>query len=95
MIEGLICKVEGAVPEPAESTNQGWSLTPVKLSDPAPVFVMLTPAGVGFDPPACAEKLRSLRFTVSAGAAGFTVKVESALLLGSAWLVAVTLTTVR
>ena len=65
--------MEGAVPELDESTNQGWSLTSVKASDPAPVLVMLTLAGVRLDAPTCPEKLRLAGLTVSAGS-GFTIE---------------------
>ena len=86
--------MEGAVPEPAESTNQGWSLTPVKVSDPDPVFVMLTLAGARLDAPTCPEKLKLPGLTASTEGAGFTVKAAEELLLVSARLVAVTVTEV-
>ena len=92
LADGLTWRVEGAVPELAESINQGWSLTPVKVSVPAPAFVMLTLAGVRFVAPACPLKLKLAGFTVNTAATGFTVKAMVALLLESAWLVAVTLT---
>jgi hypothetical protein len=73
-----------------ESINQGWSLTSVKASVPAPAFVMLTLAGVKLEVPAGPEKLKLAGLTVSATtAAGLTVKARVVLLLGSAWLVAV------
>ena len=74
----------GGVTELAESTSQGWSLTPVKVSDPPPVFMMLTLAGVRLDEPVCAEKLKFSGLTFSTGADGFTVRVTSARLLASA-----------
>ena len=89
--EGLTWRLEGAVPEPAESINRGWSLIPVKVSVPAPAFVMLTLAGVRLVP-ACPLKLKLAGFTVSTAGTGFTVRAIVALLLESAWLVAVTLT---
>jgi hypothetical protein len=64
----------------------------VKVSEPAPVFVMLTLDGARLDVPACPAKLRLAGFTVSTGATGFTVRVADALLLVSARLVAVTIT---
>jgi hypothetical protein len=89
--------VEGAVPEAAESANHGWSLTPVKVSVPLPVFVTLMPAGEGLAAPASPAKLKLVGFTASAPTAGFTAKAFTVratveLLLESALLVAVTFT---
>jgi hypothetical protein len=53
---------------------------------------MLTLAGVRLAVPACPLKLKLAGFTVSTAGKGFTVKAIIALLLESAWLVAVTLT---
>ena len=92
LTEGLTSRVKGAVPEPAERVNQDWSLTPVKVRVPAPAFVMLKLAGVRLVVPTCREKLKLAGDTASTAPAGFTVKVTDALLLESAWLVAVTLT---
>lgn len=50
--EGLTWSAEGAVPELGENISQGWSLAPVKVSDPPPVLLILTPACVGEDAPA-------------------------------------------
>jgi hypothetical protein len=94
VIEGLTCRVEGAVPEAPANTNQGWSLTPVKVSFPAPVFVMLTLAGARVDVPACPLKLKLVGLTASTGTSGMMVTVEEAFLLGSTWLDAVTMTEV-
>ena len=55
---------------------------------------MLTLAEVRVEDPLCAVKLRLAGLTLSTGTAGFTVKMADALLLGSAWLVAVTVTVV-
>ncbi len=56
---------------------------------------MLRLAGVRVDDPACALKLRLDGLTLkTAAAAAFTVRVTNALLLGSDWLVAVTVTEV-
>jgi hypothetical protein len=94
--------VEGAVPEKAESANQDWSVTPEKRSVPLPAFVMLKPAGVSWELPTCPVKFKFAGFTASTAVVavvvvvvvvvGFTVKAIVALLLESAWLVAVTLT---
>lgn len=89
--------MEGAVPEAAESANHGWSLTPLKVSVPLPLFVMLMPAGEGLAAPARPAKLIVVGFTASAAAAGFTAKALTVratveLLLESALLVAVTFT---
>lgn len=90
--------MEGAVPEKAESANQDWSVTPEKRSVPLPAFVMLKPAGVSWELPTCPVKFKFAGFTASTAAVavvvvvGFTVKAIVALLLESAWLVAVTLT---
>ena len=84
--------VEGAVPEPAESFNQLWSLTPVKVSVPDPEFVMLKLEGERVALPTCPAKLRLPGLTLSAGARGVTVTTAVALLLESARLVAITFT---
>jgi hypothetical protein len=93
--------VNGAVPEPAESVKQGWSLTPVEARAPDPEFVMLKLAGDGLALPTCPAMLRPAGLTVSAGARGVTVSAGArgvtvtntvALLLESAWLVAITFT---
>ena len=91
--------MEGAVPETAESANQDWSEAPEKVSVPAPAFVMLTLAGVTWELPTCPAKLKFAGFTVSKAAevavvvvVGFTVRAMVAVLLASAWLVAVTMT---
>ena len=89
---GLTVRVEGAVPEAPESTSQGWSLVPVKVSDPPPLLVMLKLAGAGLDAPPCPAKLKLAGLTLSTGACGLTVNVEEARLLVSAWLVALTVT---
>jgi hypothetical protein len=81
--DGRTWRLEGAVP--------GGSLTPVKVSVPAPAFVMLTLAGVRLAP-ACPLKLKLAGFTVSTAGTGLTARAMVALLLESAWLVAVTLT---
>lgn len=52
---GVTCRL--AVPDEAESTSQDWSLTRVKVSAPAPVFVMLTLASVRLDVPVFPAKL--------------------------------------
>ena len=83
-MEGLTMMVEGALPDPGDKTSHGWSAAPVKVSDPPPVLVMLTGAGLGPEAPACAAKLKLAGLTASTGATGFTVKVANALLLGSA-----------
>jgi len=87
-------RVEGAVPEAPESTSHGWLLVPVNVSDPPPLFVMLKLAGAGLDAPACPEKLKLAGATLSTGVCGVTVNVEEARLLVSAWLVALTVTTI-
>ena len=53
---------------------------------------MLTLAGVRLVALACPVKLKLVGFTVSTGVCGFTVKLAEAFTVGSAWLVAVTVT---
>ena len=84
--------MEGAVPEPAESLNQVWSLTPVKVSIPDPEFVMLRLEGERLALPTCPAKLRLSGLTLSADARGVTVTTAVALLLESARLVAIAFT---
>ena len=80
-------------------TRSGGERQPGLVADsreserPAPVFVMLTLAGVR-DAPVCPAKFKLVGFTVSTAGCGFTVKVAKTLLLVSAWLTAVTLTEV-
>jgi hypothetical protein len=64
-VDGRICTVAGAVPFPAEIANQGWSLTPTKLSGPVPVFVMLTPPGARLGVPTFAVQLKPVGLTAS------------------------------
>jgi hypothetical protein len=94
VIEGLITRVEGVFPEAEESSNQGWSLRPVKARTPVPVFVILTLDGETGAAPNCPEKLNPVGLTVSTAGDGVTVRVAEETLLGSAWLVAVTVTKV-
>ena len=54
--------------------SQGWSLTPEKVSDPLPVFVILTLAGARLDVPTLADQLKPAGLTdnmdVATGGAG-------------------------
>jgi hypothetical protein len=48
--------------------DQGWSLDPTRVSDPVPVFVVLTLAGARLDVPTFAVQLKPVGLTDSIGA---------------------------
>jgi hypothetical protein len=65
--------VAGVVPLPDEIASQGWSLTPEKVSDPVPVFVIFTLAGARLGVPTLAVQLKPAgltdRMEITGGAA--------------------------
>jgi hypothetical protein len=71
---GLTARFAGAVPEAGESVSQVWSLLPVKLSVPVPVFVMLKAYGET-EVPVCAVKLKLVALTTRTGVAVGSVVV--------------------
>jgi hypothetical protein len=54
---------------PAEMANQGWLLTPAKVSDPVPVFVMLMLTGARSDAPTFAVQLKPVGLADNIGGA--------------------------
>jgi hypothetical protein len=62
-----ICKAFGAVPLAGVTESHAESLLAVKLSEPPPVFVTFTEAGVGFAPPCVALKDSARELTASEG----------------------------
>ena len=63
----------GTVPLPEDIASQGWSLTPEKVSNPVPVFVIPTLAGARLDVPTLAVQVKPAGLTdnmeVATGAA--------------------------
>jgi hypothetical protein len=69
LAEGKIWRVAGAVPLPEKIASQGWSLIPEKVSDPVPLFVILTLAGARLDVPTLAVRLKHAGLTDKMGVA--------------------------
>ena len=82
----------GAFALGGDTLSHAASVETAYVSAPPLVFVTLILAGSGFAPPACAENERPAGVTDSAGGEGFTVTDAEFDFVGSATLVAVTVT---
>ncbi len=67
-------RLDGAVPEPADSVSQDWVLLAVQFSVPPPVLVMVTLWPVGLAAPVVPEKLAQVVDRVRTGG-GISVRV--------------------
>ena len=63
-------RLDGAVPEAAESVSHGWVLLALQLRVPPPAFAIVMFFAAGFEAPAVAEKLTGAPDTLSTGEGG-------------------------